>query len=89
MAGHGCRRFAERGYELAETWPRATRDAIASCPCAAGCPACVQSPKCGTQNSPLEKDAAVRLLDAVLALAPAGGGAVHPSSRSQDGPARA
>ncbi|SFF22420.1 DEAD/DEAH box helicase domain-containing protein [Flavimobilis marinus] len=81
--------FAERGYELAETWLRATRDAIASCPCAAGCPACVQSPKCGTQNSPLEKDAAVRLLDAVLALAPAGEGAVHPSSRSQDGPARA
>ncbi len=62
--------FAQRGYELGETWLRATREAIAHCPCAAGCPACVQSPKCGNQNNPLEKDAAVRLLDAMLAAAP-------------------
>ena len=62
--------FAERGYELGATWLRATRDAIATCPCSAGCPACVQSPKCGNQNNPLEKDAAVRLLNAVLAVAP-------------------
>ncbi|WP_435738453.1 DEAD/DEAH box helicase [Cellulosimicrobium sp. PMB13] len=63
--------FAERGYELAATWLRATRDAIVRCPCQDGCPACVQSPKCGSYNAPLDKDAAVRLLDAVLAYAPA------------------
>ncbi|MGN8244851.1 DEAD/DEAH box helicase [Cellulomonas soli] len=63
--------FAERGFTLGATWLRATRDAIASCPCATGCPACVQSPKCGNGNNPLEKHAAVRLLDAVLAHAPA------------------
>jgi DEAD/DEAH box helicase domain-containing protein len=63
--------FAERGYRLGATWLGATRDAIASCRCAAGCPACVQSPKCGNANSPLEKAAAIRLLDAVLAHAPA------------------
>ncbi|MBD5785328.1 DEAD/DEAH box helicase [Cellulosimicrobium terreum] len=62
--------FAERGYELGATWLRATRDAIARCPCHDGCPACVQSPKCGSYNAPLDKDAAVRLLDAVLAHAP-------------------
>ena len=62
--------FAERGYELGATWLRATRDAIAACPCTSGCPACVQSPKCGSQNNPLEKDAAVRLLDVVLACTP-------------------
>lgn len=62
--------FAERGYALAETWLRATREAIATCRCAHGCPACVQSPKCGNANNPLEKAAAVRLLDAVLAHAP-------------------
>ncbi|GEA86467.1 hypothetical protein CCE01nite_04160 [Cellulomonas cellasea] len=61
--------FAERGYALGETWLRATRDAVASCRCTRGCPACVQSPKCGNANNPLEKAAAVRLLDAVLAHA--------------------
>ncbi len=64
--------FAERGFELGATWLRATRESIADCTCQAGCPACVQSPKCGSQNNPLEKDAAVRLLDAVLACAPGG-----------------
>jgi len=63
--------FAERGYELGARWLRATRDAIASCTCADGCPACVQSPKCGSDNAPLDKSAAVRLLDAVLSHAPA------------------
>ncbi|MFD6141590.1 DEAD/DEAH box helicase [Promicromonospora sp. NPDC060271] len=62
--------FAERAYDLGATWLRATRDAIAACPCADGCPACVQSPKCGSYNAPLDKAAAVRLLDAVLSHDP-------------------
>ncbi|GAB3159128.1 DEAD/DEAH box helicase [Myceligenerans halotolerans] len=62
--------FAERGYQLGATWLRATRDAIAGCGCSDGCPGCVQSPKCGSYNSPLDKAAAVRLLDAVLPHAP-------------------
>ena len=53
--------FAERAYDLGATWLRATRDAIEACPCADGCPACVQSPKCGSYNAPLDKAAAVRL----------------------------
>ena len=65
--GHpGGAGFAERGYERAEAWLRATREAIASCECAAGCPSCVQSPKCGNGNEPLDKAGAVRFLDAVL-----------------------
>jgi DEAD/DEAH box helicase domain-containing protein len=62
--------FAERGFRLGATWLRATRDAVAACRCATGCPACVQSPKCGNGNDPLDKAAAVRLLDAVLSHAP-------------------
>jgi DEAD/DEAH box helicase domain-containing protein len=62
--------FAERGFEVAQSWLRATRDAIASCECRAGCPSCVQSPKCGNGNEPLDKAAAIRLLDVVLAGAP-------------------
>ncbi len=58
--------FAERGYALGESWLRATRDAIAECGCAAGCPACVQSPKCGNGNNPLDKAGAVRVLGGVL-----------------------
>lgn len=70
--GHpGGAGFAERGYELAEHWLRATRDAISSCDCETGCPSCVQSPKCGNRNQPLEKDAAIRLLDALLGHAAA------------------
>jgi DEAD/DEAH box helicase domain-containing protein len=69
--GHpGGAGFAARGFEQAAQWLRATRDAIASCECADGCPSCVQSPKCGNGNEPLDKAGAIRLLDIVLADAP-------------------
>ncbi len=66
--GHpGGAGFAERGYGCARRWLTATRDAVAACACESGCPSCVQSPKCGNGNEPLAKDAAVRLLDVLLA----------------------
>lgn len=64
--------FAERGFAAAPAWLATTRDAIAACPCRDGCPGCVQSPKCGNGNSPLNKDAAVRLLSTILAHDPDG-----------------
>ncbi|MGH8862709.1 MAG: DEAD/DEAH box helicase [Jatrophihabitantaceae bacterium] len=58
--------FAERGHAALRAWLEATREAIAACECVAGCPSCVQSPKCGNGNEPLDKTGAVRLLDLVL-----------------------
>ena len=62
--------FAERGFQAARDWLGATRQAISGCDCDAGCPSCVQSPKCGNANHPLSKRGAVALLDALLAGSP-------------------
>ncbi|HZD38622.1 MAG TPA: DEAD/DEAH box helicase [Actinomycetes bacterium] len=58
--------ITERGYALAAEHLHATRDTIRSCPCETGCPSCVQSPKCGNGNHPLDKSGAIRLLDQLL-----------------------
>src|ERR671923_262277 len=58
--------IAERGFAAAERGLGATLQAIRSCPCQSGCPSCVQSPKCGNGNEPLDKTGAVRLLEAIL-----------------------
>ena len=58
--------FSERGYAALRRWLQATRATVASCECEHGCPSCVQSPKCGNGNDPLDKAAAVRVLDVVL-----------------------
>jgi DEAD/DEAH box helicase domain-containing protein len=71
--GHeGGAGFAERGYSGASAWLRATREAIRACECEAGCPSCIQSPKCGNGNEPLDKHGALDLLAVLLRDAPAG-----------------
>src|SRR4051794_39224744 len=65
--GHpGGAGFAERGYAVLRSWLQATRATVATCECESGCPSCVQSPKCGNGNDPLDKTGAVRVLDVVL-----------------------
>jgi len=58
--------FAHHGFDVAEQWLQATHDVIAECECTHGCPGCVQSPKCGSNNTPLDKHSALRLLSAML-----------------------
>ena len=58
--------IAELGFEAAGRHLRATLEIIESCGCSSGCPSCVQSPKCGNGNDPLDKAGAIALLHAVL-----------------------
>ena len=69
--GHaGGAGFAERGYRAGREWLAATLAVIEGCGCASGCPSCVQSPKCGNNNEPLDKAGAAALLRLLLEAAP-------------------
>ena len=58
--------IAEKGFDMiTELW-QATLEAIAECPCQYGCPSCIQSPKCGNNNKPLDKKAAKIILEGLL-----------------------
>jgi DEAD/DEAH box helicase domain-containing protein len=59
--------ITEKGFEMIlELW-QATLKAVQECPCADGCPSCIQSPKCGNNNQPLDKEAAIILLEELVA----------------------
>lgn len=65
--GHpGGAGFARRAFREAATWLAATRDLVEACACEAGCPSCVQSPKCGSGNDPLHRSGAVATLSHLL-----------------------
>src|SRR5439155_724152 len=56
----------EHGFEAFEGWVEDTAKMLDGCPCESGCPSCVQSPKCGNLNEPLDKVGALELLTRML-----------------------
>jgi len=58
--------IAEKGFEIIQQLWQATLRAITECPCQEGCPSCIQSPKCGDNNEPLDKRAAQMILKGLL-----------------------
>ena len=60
--------IAELGFDAGERLLRTTLEVVTACPCIAGCPSCVQSPKCGNGNEPLDKHGATALLRVILDL---------------------
>jgi DEAD/DEAH box helicase domain-containing protein len=58
--------IAQKGFEVIDELWQATLKAMEECPCTDGCPSCVQSPKCGSNNQPLDKGAAIVLLEELV-----------------------
>jgi len=58
--------ISRQGFERFAEWIVDARNLIRDCPCEKGCPSCIQSPKCGNWNEPLDKKLALYLLDKLI-----------------------
>ena len=58
--------ISEKGFSMIKELWEATLKVVAECPCEDGCPSCVQSPKCGNNNKPLDKAAARIILEGLV-----------------------
>jgi DEAD/DEAH box helicase domain-containing protein len=74
--------IARRGFEAFERLVGDAYRLVSECPCESGCPSCVQSPKCGNLNEPLDKEGCVRLMRTMLGAPAAGRSASTPARRA-------
>ena len=58
--------LSEQAFKQSQELLERTFDAIQSCKCETGCPACVHSPKCGSGNRPIDKPASLKILEMIL-----------------------
>lgn len=58
--------LSHQAFEQVQVFLEKTCQAVEGCPCETGCPACVHSPKCGSGNRPIDKAAAIRILNMIL-----------------------
>jgi DEAD/DEAH box helicase domain-containing protein len=58
--------ISRRGYDEFERLVADAARLVGECPCADGCPSCVQSPKCGNLNEPLHKAGALQLMEGMI-----------------------
>lgn len=58
--------FSYAGFERRDAWIKATYDNVSLCECKNGCPACIQSPKCGNNNEFLHKAQGCALLEGIV-----------------------
>ncbi len=59
--------ITKRGFDCFKELVADAARLVGECPCAEGCPSCVQSPKCGNLNDHLHKGAAIELMGRMLA----------------------
>jgi len=62
--------LASRGFEIILDLLEKTMNHVKTCECEEGCPSCIHSPKCGSGNKPLDKQAAVLILEGLLGHIP-------------------
>jgi DEAD/DEAH box helicase domain-containing protein len=80
--GAGLCRLA---FDKAESLLTITYDTIRPCPCDNGCPSCVHSPKCGSGNRPIDKKAALFILESLLKMSTLPDEAIGGKVSSPDG----